>query len=122
MAELGPMPLLSTRVSLGGVGRRVKIKTHVMMVIFISKAQKPVGRYWTLEMVGGRWEMMRDWRGARAWARHRAWSWAQARPVTRQRRRVVEAYEIGPGVGAVMIFLCVAAAVEVTVASARGAR
>lgn len=120
MAELGPMPLLSTRVSLGGVGRRVKIKTHVMMVIFISKAQKPVGRYWTLEMVGGRWEMMRDWRGA--WARHRAWSWAQARPVTRQRRRVVEAYEIGPGVGAVMIFLCVAAAVEVTVASARGAR
>lgn len=91
MAELGPMPLLSTRVSLGGVGRRVKIKTHVMMVIFISKAQKPVGRYWTLEMVGGRWEMMRDWRWARA--RHRAWAWAgaRARPVTRRWRGVVEA-------------------------------
>lgn len=90
MAELGPMPLLPTRVFWIPVGRRVKIKTHVMMM-FISKAQEPVGWYWALEMVGGRWEMMRDWRWARA--RHRAWAWAgaRARPVTRRWRGVVEA-------------------------------
>jgi len=112
LAELGPEPLLST----GALG---EIETPVVMLA--SLAEEPLDRSRTWETVG---ERRRAWAWQRTWAWTRSWAWAstQARAMMGWRRWVVEAYEIGPGVGVIILIVLCVTAVEVTVASTGGAR